>query len=201
MKIRNSPTSAKSKRDAVMPRTIEKRPSDWSLLTTPTPTSLTTTTTTTYKQPSNQATMSSQLDQLKEYTIVVADTGDVDAIKRLAPQDATTNPSLLYKAAQMPQYESLVKDAVAYGKGDIGLVMVGTLHTIHSCHEHTLVKRTSPCGSTHCSRRLGRRRDVRNPACRKSRRAFSHSASSLSLPIVFSLSHTLSLSHDNNQQY
>lgn len=67
--------------------------------------------------------MSSQLDQLKEYTIVVADTGDVDAIKRLAPQDATTNPSLLYKAAQMPQYESLVKDAVAYGKGDLGLVM------------------------------------------------------------------------------
>jgi transaldolase len=69
--------------------------------------------------------MSTQLDQLKEYTIVVADTGDVDAIQRLQPQDATTNPSLIYKAAQMPQYESLVKDAVTYGKGDLGLVMVG----------------------------------------------------------------------------
>jgi transaldolase len=41
--------------------------------------------------------MSSQLDQLKEYTIVVSDTGEVDAIKRLKPQDATTNPSLIYK--------------------------------------------------------------------------------------------------------
>ena len=41
--------------------------------------------------------MSSQLDQLKEYTIVVSDTGDVDTIKRLKPQDATTNPSLIYK--------------------------------------------------------------------------------------------------------
>jgi hypothetical protein len=41
--------------------------------------------------------MPSQLDQLKEYTIVVSDTGDVDAIKRLKPQDATTNPSLIYK--------------------------------------------------------------------------------------------------------
>jgi transaldolase len=41
--------------------------------------------------------MTSQLDQLKEYTIVVSDTGDIEAIKRLKPQDATTNPSLIYK--------------------------------------------------------------------------------------------------------
>ena len=41
--------------------------------------------------------MTSQLDQLKEFTIVVSDTGDVEAIKRLKPQDATTNPSLIYK--------------------------------------------------------------------------------------------------------
>ena len=67
---------------------------------------------------------SSQFDQLKEHTIVVADTGDVDAIKRLQPQDATTNPSLIYKAAGMEQYAKLIDDAVAYGKGDLGLVMV-----------------------------------------------------------------------------
>jgi len=41
--------------------------------------------------------MTSQLEQLKEYTIVVSDTGDVDTIKRLKPQDATTNPSLIFK--------------------------------------------------------------------------------------------------------
>ena len=48
----------------------------------------------------------------------------MDAIKRLKPQDATTNPSLIFKAAKMPQYESLVDDAVKYGKGDLDLVMV-----------------------------------------------------------------------------
>ena len=68
--------------------------------------------------------MTSQLDQLKEHTIVVCDTGDVDAIKRIKPQDATTNPSLIYKAAGMSQYSKLIDDAVAYGKGDLGLAMV-----------------------------------------------------------------------------
>lgn len=68
--------------------------------------------------------MSNQYEQLKEYTIVVADTGDVEAIKRVKPQDATTNPSLIYKAAQMPQYAKLIDDAVAYGKGDLAVIMV-----------------------------------------------------------------------------
>jgi len=67
--------------------------------------------------------MTSQLDQLKEYTIVVADTGDVDAIDRLKPQDATTNPSLIYKAASMEKYSKMIDDAVTYGKGDLGLTM------------------------------------------------------------------------------
>jgi transaldolase len=57
----------------------------------------------------------SQLDQLKTMTTVVADTGDFEAIAEYKPQDATTNPSLLYKAAQMPQYRHLVEDAVAFG--------------------------------------------------------------------------------------
>ena len=46
----------------------------------------------------------SLLESLKRYTIVVADTGDIDAIRQYQPQDATTNPSLLFKAAQQPQY-------------------------------------------------------------------------------------------------
>lgn len=58
-----------------------------------------------------------KLDQLKAMTTVVADTGDFEAIAQYRPQDATTNPSLLYKAAQMPQYRHLVEDAMAFGKG------------------------------------------------------------------------------------
>jgi transaldolase len=54
-----------------------------------------------------------QLDQLKRITKVVADTGDFATLKEYAPQDATTNPSLIFKAAQMADYESLVKKAIA----------------------------------------------------------------------------------------
>jgi transaldolase len=53
----------------------------------------------------------SLLDSLKRYTTVVADTGDIEAIARYRPQDATTNPSLLLKAAQQPQYRALVDEA------------------------------------------------------------------------------------------
>src|ERR1700682_2551907 len=51
------------------------------------------------------------LDSLKKYTTVVADTGDIEAIARHRPQDATTNPSLLFHAAQMLDYRRLVKEA------------------------------------------------------------------------------------------
>lgn len=54
-----------------------------------------------------------QLEQLKQRTVIVADSGDIDSITRYQPQDATTNPSLIYKAAQLPQYQKLVEDAVA----------------------------------------------------------------------------------------
>src|SRR3982750_1919721 len=54
----------------------------------------------------------SQLDQLKQFTGVVADTGDFTTLKEYAPQDATTNPSLILKAAQMPGYKSLVEKAI-----------------------------------------------------------------------------------------
>ena len=55
--------------------------------------------------------MNSKLDQLKEMTDVVADTGDIEAIRRYAPRDATTNPSLLFKAASLPQYQPLLVKA------------------------------------------------------------------------------------------
>jgi transaldolase len=56
----------------------------------------------------------SQLDSLKKFTIVVADTGDIDAIAKYKPQDATTNPSLLLKAAQDKRYRHLVDEALQY---------------------------------------------------------------------------------------
>jgi transaldolase len=65
--------------------------------------------------------MTSKLDQLKQYTTVVADTGDLDAISRLKPVDATTNPSLLLKAAAMPRYADLLDSAVAASGHDLGL--------------------------------------------------------------------------------
>ena len=70
--------------------------------------------------------MASQVEQLKKLTTVVADTGDFNAIKKYEPQDATTNPSLIYKAAVMSEYASIVDDAVAYGKGDLALTMVSS---------------------------------------------------------------------------
>ncbi|MEQ9727315.1 transaldolase [Pseudomonas sp. WHRI 8822A] len=65
--------------------------------------------------------MTSKLDQLKQFTTVVADTGDIDAIARLKPVDATTNPSLLLKAAALPRYAELLKQAVVASKGDVDL--------------------------------------------------------------------------------
>ena len=57
-----------------------------------------------------------QLEQLKAITKVVADTGDIDAIKRYQPVDATTNPSLILKAATLPQYDELLTAALDYGR-------------------------------------------------------------------------------------
>ena len=61
--------------------------------------------------------MSNKLDQLKQLTIVVCDTGEINAIKQYTPTDATTNPSLIYQAAQLPEYRELIES-------------VGTLHDI-----------------------------------------------------------------------
>lgn len=61
-----------------------------------------------------------QLEQLKKLTTIVADTGDFETMKKFTPQDATTNPSLIFAAAQMPQYKSLVNEAVAFAKANGG---------------------------------------------------------------------------------
>ncbi|HJO93703.1 MAG TPA: transaldolase [Victivallales bacterium] len=57
-----------------------------------------------------------KLDLLKEMTVVVADTGDINSIAAFTPTDATTNPSLILKSAQLAEYKHLIKDAILYGK-------------------------------------------------------------------------------------
>ena len=58
-----------------------------------------------------------QLDQLKQFTTVVADTGNFKQLAQFAPQDATTNPSLILKAVQQPEYAPLLKETVAAHRG------------------------------------------------------------------------------------
>jgi transaldolase len=72
---------------------------------------------------STTASRLSQFEQLNKMTTIVADTGDIEAIRKYSPQDATTNPSLIYKAATMPAYSALVDEAVTFGKGDLATVM------------------------------------------------------------------------------
>ncbi len=60
------------------------------------------------------------LDQLRAMTIVVADTGDIQAIEAFTPRDATTNPSLITLAAQMPQYQEIVDDTLKRAKKELG---------------------------------------------------------------------------------
>ncbi len=60
------------------------------------------------------------LEQLRKYTVVVADTGDIEAMEKFRPQDATTNPSLITAAAQMPQYQSIVDGVLLDARKELG---------------------------------------------------------------------------------
>ncbi|WP_276199503.1 transaldolase [Chelatococcus sp. XZ-Ab1] len=64
--------------------------------------------------------MPSKLDQLRAMTIVVADTGDIEAVRRLKPQDCTTNPTLLLKAVETPAYVHLLDEAIDWGRKQAG---------------------------------------------------------------------------------
>lgn len=64
--------------------------------------------------------MANLLDQLRKVTIVVADTGDIDAIEKCKPRDATTNPSLITAAAKMPQYQTIVDDTLRGARERLG---------------------------------------------------------------------------------
>ena len=64
--------------------------------------------------------MSNLLEQLREMTVVVADTGDMEAMEKFRPQDATTNPSLIAAAAQLPQYQSIVDGVLQDARKELG---------------------------------------------------------------------------------
>jgi transaldolase len=64
-----------------------------------------------------------QLESLKKHSLVVADTGDIDAVARWKPQDATTNPSLLLASAEDPRYRPLTEKAISDANGDASLAM------------------------------------------------------------------------------
>ena len=73
--------------------------------------------------------MTSQLDSLRQHSLVVADTGDIEAVARWKPQDATTNPSLLLTSAQDPRFRHLVDDSLketsGSARGDMAAAMDG----------------------------------------------------------------------------
>jgi transaldolase len=71
-------------------------------------------------QAASASTGLNQLEQLKKFTRIVADTGDFAQLKAYAPEDATTNPSLILKAAQKPEYQSLVEAAIRENKAKAG---------------------------------------------------------------------------------
>ena len=64
--------------------------------------------------------MASLLEQLKKITVVVADTGDINSIRKLKPRDATTNPSLITAAAQQPEYQDIVRGAIDRARKEVG---------------------------------------------------------------------------------
>src|SRR5438093_9595713 len=64
--------------------------------------------------------MTNQLESLRKHSVVVADSGDIDAVAKWKPQDATTNPSLLLASAEDPRYQPLVDKAIRDARGDVG---------------------------------------------------------------------------------
>ncbi len=64
--------------------------------------------------------MANLLEQLRKYTTVVADTGDIEAMEQFKPTDATTNPSLIATAAAMPQYQPIVDEVLLGARKELG---------------------------------------------------------------------------------
>ena len=84
------------------------------------------------------------LEQLRDVTIVVADTGDIQAIETFTPRDATTNPSLITAAAQMPEYQEIVDDTLKKARQELGWMPIvdleeGLKQTVEYCQTVEMV--------------------------------------------------------------
>jgi transaldolase len=108
--------------------------------------------------------MTTHLESLKKHSLVVADTGDIDAVARWKPQDATTNPSLLLTSAEDPRYQPLVESAIRDANGDVAV----RRSTRSSCSSGCASSSTSPGGSRPRSTR-GFRSTPRSRSTRRSR--------------------------------
>jgi transaldolase len=71
--------------------------------------------------------MTSQLEQLRQHSVIVADTGDIESIARFRPQDATTNPSLIFKAAQDARYRPIIDEAIEASSGAAAETRLGEI--------------------------------------------------------------------------
>src|SRR5438874_44459 len=94
--------------------------------------------------------MPSQLDSLRQQSLVVADTGDIEAVARWKPQDATTNPSLLLTSAQEPRFRHQVDAAIKEARGDTTAAMAGLFVQFG----RELLKHVAGRGSTEVDPRL-----------------------------------------------
>ncbi len=74
--------------------------------------------------------MSTLLEQLSQITVVVADTGDLEAIKAFKPRDATTNPSLILAAAQIPTYQNLIDESLQSSRERVGSLASTSVDTL-----------------------------------------------------------------------
>ena len=80
-----------------------------------------------------------QLEALRAMTVVVADTGDIEAIRQYQPQDATTNPSLVLAASALPQYAPLIDNAIAKSLQAMPDIMAGDLEkTVRHLHSKSI---------------------------------------------------------------
>src|SRR6202142_3662159 len=84
--------------------------------------------------------MPNLLEQLKTMTVVVADTGDINSIEKFRPRDATTNPSLITAAAQMPAYASIVDEALQWATKDKAHALIKQYEAAGSTRERVLIK-------------------------------------------------------------
>jgi len=100
------------------------------------------------------AAQTNQMEQLAEFTEIVADTGEIDLIKEYKPLDATTNPSLLFKAAQLDEYKPLVQQAIDWAKERNGNLLEDAMDKLAVSFGAEITKAVSGVVSTEIDARL-----------------------------------------------